>query len=197
MNIRPVITSDTDDLVAPWLLVFPEYGDPTRPQRDPRANVARKLGFGDGLFWLAELDGRIVGTIMAGYDGHRGWVYSQRRPVDVILQRHRRRCELMSRALRRLKRRGELSPRAPHLERQFMWHALSLGAHLEARGAGVGRALLAEAELALRSLGCPKVNLQVLSTNAGALAFWNSVGYAPDDVVSLGRRAARRRPTKP
>jgi len=27
--------------------------------------------------------------------------------------------------LRRLKRRGELSPRAPHLERQFMWHALS------------------------------------------------------------------------
>ena len=103
----------------------------------------------------------------------------------------------MSRALRLLKRRGELSPRAPHLERQFMWHALSLGAHLEARGAGVGRALLAEAELALRSLGCPKVNLQVLSTNAGALAFWNSVGYAPDDVVSLGRRAARRRPTKP
>ena len=32
---------------------------------------------------------------------------------------------LMSGALRRLKRRGELSPRAPHLERQFMWHALS------------------------------------------------------------------------
>src|SRR3990172_2775707 len=33
----------------------------------------------------------------------------------------------MSGALRRLKRRGELSPRAPHLERQFMWHALSDG----------------------------------------------------------------------
>src|SRR3990172_1781802 len=32
----------------------------------------------------------------------------------------------MSGALRRLKRRGELSPRAPHLERQFMWHALSV-----------------------------------------------------------------------
>ncbi len=139
MNIRPVITSDTDAVVALWLLVFPEYGDSTRPQRDPRANVARKLGFGDGLFWLVELDGRIVGTVMAGYDGHRGWIYS-------------------------------------------------LGVHPEARRAGVGRALLAEAERALRALGCPKVKLQVLSTNAGALAFWHSVGYARDDVVSLGKR---------
>ncbi|OFX20135.1 MAG: hypothetical protein A2V77_11375 [Anaeromyxobacter sp. RBG_16_69_14] len=36
-----------------------------------------------------------------------------------IRRRHRRRCELMPGALRRLKRRGEPSPRAPHLERQF------------------------------------------------------------------------------
>jgi hypothetical protein len=57
MYIRPVSTSDTDAVVVLWLLVFPEYGDSTRPQRDPRANVARKLAFGDGLFWLAELDG--------------------------------------------------------------------------------------------------------------------------------------------
>ncbi len=76
MNIRPVLGSDTDAVVALWLVVFPEYGDPTRRHRDPRSSVARKLAFGDGLFWLAESNGRIAGTVMAGYDGHRGWVYS-------------------------------------------------------------------------------------------------------------------------
>jgi hypothetical protein len=38
--------------------------------------VARKLAFGDGLFWLAERERILVGTAMAGYDGHRGWIYS-------------------------------------------------------------------------------------------------------------------------
>ncbi len=30
----------------------------------------------DRLFFVAEAAGRIVGTVMAGYDGHRGWIYS-------------------------------------------------------------------------------------------------------------------------
>jgi len=76
MTIRPVKPSDTDAIVALWREVFPEYNDPDRPQRDPRANIARKLAFGDGLFWLIETDARIVATAMAGYDGHRGWIYS-------------------------------------------------------------------------------------------------------------------------
>ena len=25
---------------------------------------------------VAEADGRVVGTVMGGYDGHRGWIYS-------------------------------------------------------------------------------------------------------------------------
>ncbi len=138
MTIRPVTANDTDALVAFWRLVFPEYGDQTRPHRDPRANVERKLAFGDGLFWLAELEGRIVGTVVAGYDGHRGWIYS-------------------------------------------------LGVHPEVRRSGAGRALLAQAERALAALGCPKVNLQVFAGNVGAQAFWRSVGYAPDEVVSFGK----------
>jgi len=76
MTIRPVKASDTDAIVALWREVFPEYNAPDRPQRDPRANIARKLAFGDGLFWLVERDSRIVATAMAGYDGHRGWIYS-------------------------------------------------------------------------------------------------------------------------
>ncbi len=56
------------------------------------------------------------------------------------------------------------------------------------RQRGFGRALLAEAERRLRAEGCPKINLQVRSDNAEALAFYRAVGYAIDPVVSLGRR---------
>jgi len=75
-SIRRVNANDTEAVVALWREVFPEYNDPTRPQRDPRANIERKLAFGDGLFWLMQIDTRIVATAMAGYDGHRGWIYS-------------------------------------------------------------------------------------------------------------------------
>jgi ribosomal protein S18 acetylase RimI-like enzyme len=139
LTIRPVTLADTESVLALWGQVFPEYDDPARPQRAPRASIARKLAFGDGLFWLAEQAGRVVGTVMAGYDGHRGWVYS-------------------------------------------------LGVHPDARRAGVGRALLGVAEEALASRGCPKVNLQVLAGNEAAQAFWRRAGYAPDAVVSLGKR---------
>ncbi len=76
MKIRAVGASDTEAVVALWRLVFPEYEDPLRPQRDPRANIARKLEQADDLFWLAMRDGSVLGTVMAGYDGHRGWLYS-------------------------------------------------------------------------------------------------------------------------
>lgn len=76
MSIRAVTQPDIDSIIALWAIVFPEYSDPLRPQRDPRTNIQRKLAFGDGLFWLAIVDGAVVGTAMAGYDGHRGWIYS-------------------------------------------------------------------------------------------------------------------------
>ncbi len=90
MNIRPILSSDIDAVVALWLVVFPEYSDPLRTHRDPRSNVERKLAFGDGLFWLAELGGRVVGTAMAGYDGHRGWVYHVAVAADVRRKGHGR-----------------------------------------------------------------------------------------------------------
>lgn len=37
--------------------------------------LARKLSQDDGLVWLAESGGAIVGVVMAGYDGVRGWIY--------------------------------------------------------------------------------------------------------------------------
>jgi ribosomal protein S18 acetylase RimI-like enzyme len=74
--IRPATAADVEAIVRLWELVFPEYADQRAPQRAPRASAERKLAFGDGLFWVAEREGELVGTVMAGYDGHRGWIYS-------------------------------------------------------------------------------------------------------------------------
>jgi len=53
---------------------------------------------------------------------------------------------------------------------------------------GRARALMTEAEARLTVLGCPKLNLQVRGSNAAALGFYAALGYALDDVVSLGKR---------
>ena len=80
VRIRAAMTADTEAILALWRVVFPEYDLATAPQRDPRTSIARKLAFGDGRFWVAVLkdgpDERIAGTVMSGYDGHRGWIYS-------------------------------------------------------------------------------------------------------------------------
>jgi len=52
--------------------VFPD----APAHNDPSAVVARKLAVQRELFVVAVDAGVIVGTAMAGYDGHRGWVYS-------------------------------------------------------------------------------------------------------------------------
>ena len=56
------------------------------------------------------------------------------------------------------------------------------------QGSGLGRALMAEFERLLTDLGCPKLNLQVRAGNEQVLGFYESLGYAPDHTVSLGKR---------
>jgi ribosomal protein S18 acetylase RimI-like enzyme len=46
----------------------------TRPWNDPHRDIARKLAVQRELFVVGTVDGRLVATAMAGYDGHRGWV---------------------------------------------------------------------------------------------------------------------------
>ena len=48
--------------------------------------------------------------------------------------------------------------------------------------------MMEEAETRLRATGCPKINLQVRSTNTDAIEFYRKIGYKIDDVVSLGKR---------
>ncbi len=77
-------------VIALWRDVF-NY--PTAHNR-PELALARKLAVDDLLF-VAVAEGTVVGTTMAGYDGHRGWLYSvavhpawQKRGLGAALVRH-------------------------------------------------------------------------------------------------------------
>jgi ribosomal protein S18 acetylase RimI-like enzyme len=95
VSIRCFAGSDTDQVVALWCDAFPEYRDATRPQRNPHLSIANKLTTQPELFFVAVDGARVVGTVMAGYDGHRGWMYSlavdvtqRRRGIGTQLVRH-------------------------------------------------------------------------------------------------------------
>ena len=137
MVIRPFNQHDEEAVVALWDKV-----GLTRPWNDPRKDIARKLRVQPEWFLVAADGQEIVGSVMCGYDGHRGWVNY------LAVEPGRRR-------------------------------------------AGLGRRLMDEAERLLRAAGCPKLNLQVRSSNVEALGFYKALGYAVDDVVSLGRRLER------
>lgn len=135
MRIRPFRPEDTDGVVALW-----EVAGLTRPWNDPRKDIARKLTVQSETFVVAEdEDGTLLGCVMAGYDGHRGWMNY-------------------------------------------------LATVPDARGRGIGKALVEHVECALRDLGCPKLSLQVRTSNADVVEFYRHLGYEVDEVVSLGKR---------
>ncbi len=58
----------------------------------------------------------------------------------------------------------------------------------EQQRAGIGQAMMAEGEHRLRAIGCPKINLQVRADNTEAVAFYRSIGFQQDNVLSFGKR---------
>src|SRR4051812_13816735 len=134
MHIRPFQPADEHAVIELW-----RRCDLVRPQNDPRKDIARKLAVQPDMFLVALVDDAIVGSVMCGYEGHRGGINYL--AVDPE-QRHR----------------------------------------------GIGRGLMNEAERVLRAAGCPKINLQVRSTNDAVLAFYRAIGFRVDDVVSMGKR---------
>ena len=71
--IRPFDAArDQVAVVSLWRIIF-GYG---APHNDPEFIIRMKLAVDDGLFSVAECGGEMIGTVMAGYDGHRGWIYS-------------------------------------------------------------------------------------------------------------------------
>jgi len=91
------------------------------------------------LFLVGELDSQVVASVMAGYEGHRGW-----------------------------------------LNYLAVWPKL--------QGNGYGRAIVEAALEKIEEMGCPKVNLQIRSSNCGVIAFYERLGFKSDDVVSMGKR---------
>ena len=69
MRIRPFLESDTEALIALW-----QRCGLTRPWNDPRRDILRKLDVQREWFLVGETDRQLVASVMAGYDGHRGWV---------------------------------------------------------------------------------------------------------------------------
>ena len=69
MTIRPFRPADEFAVVALWRAC-----DLLRPQNDPHKDIARKLRVNPEWFLVGERDGQIVAAVMAGYEGHRGWI---------------------------------------------------------------------------------------------------------------------------
>ncbi|EKN44036.1 MULTISPECIES: GNAT family acetyltransferase [Pseudomonas syringae group] len=118
-----------------WTTVFNDDA----PHNRPDLSIDMKLAAQDRLFFVVIVEGRLAGTLLAGYDGHRGWLYSV--AVDPAQ-----------------------------------------------RGRGLGTALIRHAEQALIELGCLKINLQIRTSNEGVQAFYESLGYVQEPLISMGKR---------
>lgn len=135
LEIRPVDEDDLPEIVSLWDAVFP--GDP--PWNAPRAVVTRKLRTQRKLFLVGCLERRAVATVLAGFDGFRGWVYHLAVTSDL-------------------------------------------------RQRGFGRQMMEAVETKLRDLGCPKINLQVRSSNQAVIDFYGKLGYGIEERASMGKR---------
>jgi len=71
VEIRPFRIEDTDAVLELWRSV-----GMAGPGRSPRADIRKKLRHSPESFFVGLQEGRVVATVMAGYDGHRGWIYS-------------------------------------------------------------------------------------------------------------------------
>lgn len=56
------------------------------------------------------------------------------------------------------------------------------------QGKGYARQIMEDLELRLQALGCPKLNLQIRSSNVDVIRFYEALGYKVDACVSLGKR---------
>jgi RimJ/RimL family protein N-acetyltransferase len=71
LQVRPYVESDEAQVVHLWETVFPNNPSWNVPADD----IRRKLAVQRSLFLVGELDGQIIASVMAGFDGHRGWIH--------------------------------------------------------------------------------------------------------------------------
>ena len=89
--IRVFRDADFAAVEALWNALFPAGA----PYHAPAWSIRSMVANAPDLFFVAELDGEVVGTVLAGWDGHRGWIYSlgvrpdrERRGVGSALLGH-------------------------------------------------------------------------------------------------------------
>ena len=69
MTIRPFKLQDEDQVVALW-----QRCGLLRPWNDPKRDISTKLQRQAELFLVGVLENDVVAVVMAGYEGHRGWI---------------------------------------------------------------------------------------------------------------------------
>jgi ribosomal protein S18 acetylase RimI-like enzyme len=134
MEIRAFRATDEAEVIALW-----HCCGLTRPWNDPHKDIARKAAVQPEMFLVGVVEAQVVATVMAGYDGHRGWI-----------------------------------------------NYLAVSPEYQAHGHG--RRMMDAAEACLRERGCPKISLQIRRSNMKAAAFYAALGYAEDEVISMGKR---------
>jgi ribosomal protein S18 acetylase RimI-like enzyme len=134
MLIRPYQPTDETAVVNLWTAC-----GLTRPWNDPHKDIARKLQVQPELLLVGTLDDQLVASVMAGFDGHRGWV-----------------------------------------------NYLAVSPNHQMKG--YARQMMGRVQERLKALGCPKLNLQIRSSNESVIEFYKRLGYVQDDVVSMGLR---------
>jgi ribosomal protein S18 acetylase RimI-like enzyme len=67
--IRPYQSMDEEEVIALW-----QECRLVAPQNDPQLDIQRKRKVNPEWFLVGEIEGTIVASCMAGYDGHRGWI---------------------------------------------------------------------------------------------------------------------------
>ena len=67
--IRPFKEGDEEALVSLWNMC-----KLTVPWNNPYKDIARKLKVQAELFLVGYLEDKLIASVMAGYDGHRGWI---------------------------------------------------------------------------------------------------------------------------
>ena len=76
LNIATIVpyidTIHRSQVIALWDAVFNYQATHNRPA----LAIDKKIAVDDQLFFVAVDETAVVGTIMAGYDGHRGWIYA-------------------------------------------------------------------------------------------------------------------------
>ena len=80
MLIRRYQPIDRQPVINLWTSVFNDK----QPHNSPARMIDTKLAV-DDLIFVALLDTQVVGSCMAGYDGHRGWLYAV-----AVMPQHRR-----------------------------------------------------------------------------------------------------------